>query len=57
MYGVYDMKNKEQCVGIFNNRKELAKFFNTTPNCIGTAITRKHKKEGRYIINKILKEK
>ena len=30
MYGIYDMKYYEQCVGIFNGREQLAKYFNTT---------------------------
>lgn len=53
MYGAYDMKNKEQCVAIFENRKEVAKFFNTTVNSIGTSITRKHKRKHRFLIEKI----
>lgn len=27
MYGVYDLQNNEICVGIFDNRKDLADFF------------------------------
>lgn len=53
MYAIYDVKNDEQCVAIFNYRKEVAEYFNTTVNCIGTAITRKHKRKGRFLIQKI----
>jgi hypothetical protein len=53
MYVVYDMKNQEQCMGVFDNRKELAKFFNTTPNSIGAMICRKQKFERRYLIEKV----
>lgn len=53
MYGIYDMKDKEQCVAIFENRKEVAKYFNTTENCIGTAITKKYKRKHRFLIEKI----
>ena len=53
MYVIYDMKEKEQCVAIFKTRKEVAKFFNTTANSIGTSITRKHKRKHRFLIEKI----
>lgn len=55
MYAIYDTKNNEQCVAVFDTRKEVANYFNTTANCIGTAITRKHKRKCRYSIE-ILKE-
>ena len=53
MYAVYDIKYYEQCVGIFFDRKELAKFFNTTPNSIGSSITRNEIREKRYEVKKI----
>lgn len=52
MYAVYDIKYYEQCVGIFLDRKELAKFFNTTPNSIGSSITRNEIREKRYEVKK-----
>ncbi len=55
MYGVYDIKNKEQCVAIFKSRREVAKFFDTTVNSIATSITRKHKRKHRFLIEKIEK--
>ncbi len=48
MYAIYDLRDNEQCVAIFKTRKEIANYFNTTANCIGTAITRKHKRKCRY---------
>lgn len=53
MYAVYDMKNKEQCMGVFDTRKEVAKFFNSTPRSIGTMISLKRKFERRYLIEKV----
>ena len=57
MYGIYDMKESEQCVAIFKTRKEVAKFFDTTANSIGTSITRKHKRKYRFLIEKIKERK
>ena len=56
MYAVYDMKNQEQCMGVFDTRKELAKFFNSTPNSIGSMISRKKKFKRRYLIEKVKEE-
>ncbi len=53
MYAIYDTKNNEQCIAIFNTRQEVANYFNTTANCIGATICRKHKRECRYLIVKI----
>ena len=30
MYGVYDLKNYEMCVGMFDTPQEVANFFNTS---------------------------
>lgn len=56
MYVVYDMKNQEQCVGVFDTRKEVAKFFNSTPRSIGTMISLKRKFERRYLIERVKEE-
>lgn len=53
MYGVYDLKDKEMCVGIFKTTGEVAKFFKTTRNTIRPYITRKNLRECRYQIVKI----
>lgn len=34
MYAVYDLKDNEQCLGIFVGRKQVAEYFNTTVSCI-----------------------
>lgn len=54
-YGVYDLKNNEQCVGIFNI-KELSKFFSCSDNSIRTTISKKHLRDSRYLILKIEEE-
>lgn len=53
MYAIYDLKENEQCIAVFDTRKEVAEYFNTTANCVETAITKKHKREWRYLIKKI----
>ena len=53
MYAIYDLKENEECIAVFDTRKEVADYFNTTANCVGTAITRKHKRKWRYLIKKI----
>lgn len=53
MYGIYDMRNNEMCVGVFLSRKEVAKYFNTTSESIGATICRKEKKKHRYLIVKV----
>lgn len=53
MYAIYDLKDNEQCVAIFETRKEVANYFNTTVNCIGTTITRRRKRKCRYLIEKV----
>ena len=54
-YGVYDLKNNEQCVGIFNI-KELSNFFSCSDNSIRTTISKKHLRDSRYLILKIEEE-
>lgn len=56
MYVVYDMKNQEQCVGVFDTRKEVAEYFNSTPRSVGTMISLKRKFERRYLIEKVKEE-
>lgn len=53
MYGVYDIKNKELCVGMFDTVSELAKFFKTTNNSILPYITRHNLRECRYLIVRV----
>ena len=53
MYGVYDMKYYENCVGMFDTVKEVAAFFNTSNATILSMITRKQLRECRYLITKV----
>lgn len=55
-YGVYDLKDNEQCVGIFKTTKELAKFFDCSDNSIRTTISKKHLRDSRYLILRIEEE-
>lgn len=55
-YAIYDIKDNELCCGIFETRKEIAKYFNTTSNYIGTALCRGNLIARRYRIEKIEKE-
>lgn len=51
-YGIYDLKNKEQCVFI-GNSKEISEFLNIKRNTLYEYIIRKHKPQRRYEIVKI----
>ena len=53
MYLVYDTKESEQCVGIFDTVAELAIFFNTSKDIIKSDISRNVMKKWRYKIVKI----
>lgn len=53
MYGVYDLKNEEMCIGMFDTISEVAKFFKTTKGTILPYVTRKHLRENRYLIVKV----
>ena len=56
LYAMYDMKNNEQCVGIFDNLKEIAKFINNNNlRSLSSAISHKKKLKNRYEV-KILEE-
>lgn len=56
MYAVYDLKDKEQCIGIFDNCQELADYFNTTKNAIYSLMSHGYKRAGKYEIIKIESE-
>lgn len=54
MYGVYDLKNYEMCVGIFDTTQQVADFFHTSRNTIcSDNLTRKKLRNKRYQIIKI----
>ncbi len=53
MYGIYDIKENEQCVGIFLAIKDIAKFFNTSSQSISSTICRGELRKHRYLIKRI----
>lgn len=53
MYGVYDLKNYEMCVGMFDTPQEVANFFNTSKVTILSYISKKQIRAKRYEIIKI----
>ena len=50
---VYDTKEKDRLVAIFNSSKTCAKFFKTTYNSINTTITRGSLKVNRYRLERL----
>ena len=53
MYGIYDLKEYETCVGMFDTISEVAKFFKTTKGTILPYVTRKQLRGSRYLIVKV----
>lgn len=56
MYAVYDTKNKDQCIGIFDTCQEVADYFRTTKQSIWEGICRKTLREWRYEIVRVVDE-
>lgn len=50
MYAIYDLKENEICVGIFDDCKGVAKYFDTTEKAIYTSVSRNTKRAGRFRI-------
>lgn len=46
--GLYDTYHKQQCKGIFDNRKEVAKFTGNTKESVSCALSRNSKLKSRY---------
>lgn len=55
IYGVYDMKNNEQCVGIFQGGQEVADFLGIKRNSLFSMLSRGLKPEHRYLVERIEK--
>lgn len=55
IYGVYDLKDKEQCV-IVGTLIEIIKFLNTTARSIDRAIKKHDLIEKRYEVCYLFKE-
>lgn len=57
VYGIYDMKNNEQCIGIFSNVTSVALYLNKKRELVSSAITRENWIKARYLVKRIdLKE-
>lgn len=41
MYAIYDLKENEQCIAIFDTRIQVAEYFNTTANTIRNSNKKK----------------
>lgn len=52
-YAIYDMKDYEQCVGIFSTIKDVAKYFNTSSRSIASTICRGELRKHQYLIKRI----
>lgn len=51
--GVYDVKDRERCCGIFESRKEIKEFLKIEYNTISNAIKRKGRIGRRFEIYEI----
>lgn len=56
MYAVYDMKNKEQCVGIFDYRQEAATYLGIHKDSLNRNIKKKILVKNQYKVMKIKEE-
>ena len=50
---VYDTKDGDKLIAIFNSGKECAKFFNTSENCINSIICKKNLRNHRFRIERL----
>lgn len=57
MYAIYDLKENEACIGIFDSCKEVAEYFNTTTNTIYSLISHGYKRKKRFEIVSIKESK
>lgn len=56
MYAIYDIKNKEQCMGIFDYREDAAKYLGIHKDSLSRCIQRKQLIKNRYEVIKIKEE-
>ena len=52
-YAVYDMKENEQCVGVFHGVTEVARYFNLKEQTIRKKLCKNIKVKRRYEIKKV----
>lgn len=50
---VYDTKDNDRLIAIFNSSKECAKFFNTNYNCIDSIICKKNLRNHRFRLERL----
>ena len=50
---VYDTKDNDRLVAIFNSSKSCAKFFKASPDTIDGCITKKQLKNDRYRLERV----
>lgn len=53
IYAIYDIKDKERCVGVMSSVAEIAQKFNTTEDAVFKAIRNKRTYQNRYKIERI----
>ncbi len=53
IYAVYDMKDYEQCVGIYDNVQQIADKYNMTKASVLSGISKENKIEHRYLVKRI----
>ncbi len=56
MYAIYDLKSKEQCIGIFDYRKDAADYLGIHKDSLSRCIQKKQLIKNRYEIVKIKEE-
>lgn len=54
-YAVYDLKDNELCIGIFDKMQEVVDYLNVkNANVLASAISKKNAIKNRYIVVRIL---
>jgi hypothetical protein len=57
MYVIYDVKDSDVCVGVYDTVKEIANLWGITPNHVSSIISKKKKFKCRYSIEVVKDEK
>ena len=56
VYGIYDMKDYEQCIAVFDNVKQIADYFNMSKSSVLSNISRGNQIKHRYKVERIHEE-
>lgn len=51
---VYDTKEDDRLIAIFNSSKSCGKFFKTSPRAIDCTICKKHLRNARYRLERVI---